>query len=89
MSTLKLSKWLAWTPEASVLKIAAGAALGAIASWLATSDVHPLIVAVGAAVIPVVINYLNADDPRYGRGSTPHRRDTADRPEFFIEGEDG
>jgi len=51
------------------VKIAGGAALGALLSWLTTADVHPLIVALGAAVIPVIINALNGDDPRYGRHS--------------------
>ena len=61
-----MKKWLANTWEGSIVKITAGAALGAIASWLMTSDVHPLIVAIGAAVIPVIINALNVADPRYG-----------------------
>ncbi len=61
-----MKEWLAKTWEGSVFKIAAGAGLGALASWLMTSDVHPLIVAVSAAVIPVIINALNGDDPRYG-----------------------
>lgn len=61
-----MKKWLAQTWEGSIVKITAGAALGAIASWLMTSDVHPLIVAIGAAVIPVLINALNSADKRYG-----------------------
>ena len=61
-----MKQWLAKTWEGSIFKIAAGAGLGALASWLMTSDVHPLIVAVSAAVIPVIINALNGDDPRYG-----------------------
>ena len=61
-----MKKWLANTWEGSIVKITAGAALGAIASWLMTSDVHPLIVAIGAAVIPVLINALNSADKRYG-----------------------
>jgi len=61
-----MKKWLANTWEGSIVKIAVGAALGAIASWLMTADVHPLIVAIGAAVIPVIINALNGADPRYG-----------------------
>lgn len=83
-----MGRWLATAWEASILKIAAGAALGAVASWLATSDVHPLVVAVGAAVIPVLVNALNGQDPRYGRGKHPHYSDLADLPEFEIEGED-
>jgi hypothetical protein len=61
-----MKKWLANTWEGSIVKITAGAALGAIASWLMTADVHPLIVAIGAAVIPVLINALNSADKRYG-----------------------
>ena len=64
-----IKKWLAETWEGSLVKIAGGAALGAVFSWLTTADVHPLIVALGAAVIPVIINALNGDDPRYGRHS--------------------
>jgi len=64
-----INKWLAETWEGSIVKIAGGAALGAVLSWLTTADVHPLIVALGAAVIPVIINALNGDDPRYGRRS--------------------
>jgi len=59
--------WLATTWEGSIVKIAGGAALGALLSWIATADIHPLIVAVSAAVIPVIINALNGQDPRYGR----------------------
>ena len=62
-----MQKWLASTWEGSLVKITAGAALGAVLSWLATADVHPLVVAIGAAVIPVIINALNKTDTRYGR----------------------
>lgn len=89
MTIVTIKKWLATTPEATALKVALGAALGAIASYIATADVHPLTVAICAAVIPVIVNWLNQDDPRYGRGSAPHYQDQANGPEFFIEGEDG
>ena len=62
-----MKQWLASTWEGSIVKVAGGAALGALLSYLLTSDVHPLIVALSAAVIPVIINALNVDDPRYGR----------------------
>lgn len=64
-----MRQWLANTWEGSLVKIAGGAALGAVLSWLTTADVHPLIVAIGAAVIPVIINALNTTDQRYGRHS--------------------
>jgi len=63
---MRIRVWLATTWEGSLVKIGGGAALGAVLSWLMTADVHPLIVAVGAAVIPVIINALNNEDPRYG-----------------------
>jgi hypothetical protein len=80
-------KWLATSPYASLLKILTGAALGGLLSWLMAADVSPLMVAIGSAVIPVAINWLNPDDPRYGKGSQPHYQDQANRPEFEIEGE--
>ena len=58
--------WLAKSPEATVLKVALGAALGALLSWLMSSDIHHLVVAIGAAVLPVCINYLTGRDLRYG-----------------------
>lgn len=64
-----MGKWLATTWEGTAAKAILGAALGALASWLATADVHPLIVGLGAAVIPVVVNLLNPKDTRMGVGS--------------------
>lgn len=88
MNAWTIQKWIATRPEATFLKAALGAALGALASWLATSDVHPLLVAIGAAVIPVVVNYLNQADPRYGKGRVPFFADLANGNEMRIEGED-
>ena len=62
----QLEKWLADSATGSFIKITLGAALGAALSWLATSDIHPLIVAISAAVIPIIINTLNPQDTRYG-----------------------
>lgn len=67
MSTFE--EWLATSPLASMLKIAIGAALGALMSWAATAEIHPLVVALIAAVAPVVINWVNPQDYRYGRGA--------------------
>jgi len=83
-----VKEWLATTWEGSLLKIGAGAVLGAVLSWLTTSDVHPLIVAIGAAVIPIIVNALNDRDPRYGLGSQPHYFDLADNQEMVVLGED-
>ena len=80
-------RWLADSPYAGILKIAAGAALGAVLDYLTTSDVSPLVVAISAAVIPVAINALNPADPRYGRGKQRNIIDLATREEFPIMGE--
>jgi hypothetical protein len=62
----KFEEWLAATATGSLVKIFGGAALGALLSYLTTADVHPLIVTIGAAVIPIAINAINPQDPRYG-----------------------
>jgi hypothetical protein len=62
----QFEEWLAATWSGSLAKISTGAALGAVLSYLLTSDVHPLIVAIGSAVIPILINAINPQDPRYG-----------------------
>jgi hypothetical protein len=82
-----MGKWLAVTWEGTVAKSLVGALLGALGSWLATAEVHPLIVALGAAGIPVLLNALNTADPRYGKGAQPHPDDVATAHEFEIEGE--
>lgn len=67
----KFQKWLAATPEGTFFKAAAGAAIGAFASWVSTANVSPLVVALCAALTPVVVNYLNGQDPRYGVDKSP------------------
>ena len=62
----QIEEWLAASATGSFIKITLGAALGAALSWLMTSDIHPLIVAISAAVIPIIINTVNPEDPRYG-----------------------
>jgi hypothetical protein len=64
----EFEEWLATSPTASFLKILVAAGLGALGSWVATAEIHPLVVAISAAVIPVAINWLNRADTRYGLG---------------------
>jgi hypothetical protein len=71
----EFEEWLATSPTASFLKIMVAAGLGAVASWIATAEVHPLVVAIAAAVIPVAVNFLNPEDHRYGKGSKGDRFD--------------
>lgn len=82
-----MGKWLARTWEGTATKAIIGAALGALLSWLVTADVHPLVVAIGSAVVPVAINLLNRDDPRMGVGKKPQPEEIATMHEFEIEGE--
>lgn len=65
----KFMAWLATSPLASAFKVGLAASLGYI---LAEPDILgvPPIVAVGiVAAIPVIINWLNPEDGRYGSGS--------------------
>lgn len=60
--------WLATSPLASAAKVGLAASLGYV---LADPDILgvPPIVAVGVvAGLPVLINWLNPEDTRYGRG---------------------
>jgi len=82
-----VGRWLAQAWEASLTKSIIGAALGAVLSWLMTANVEPVLVAIGAAVIPIIINALNKYDPRYGMGKQTPLSDLATSHEFFIEGE--
>ena len=82
-----MGKWLAGTWEGTATKAIIGAALGALLSWLATADIHPLIVAIGAAVIPTATDLLNRADTRMGLGKQPYPDDVATTHEFEIEGE--
>lgn len=83
----KFATWLAQSPVATVLKIAAAAGIGALIDYGSTSSIDPLWVALAAAVGPVIINALNPEDPRYGRGKTPRLADVATTHEFDIKGE--
>ena len=83
-----MGRWLSQAWSATLTKSILGAALGAVLSWLMTSNVEPLIVAIGGSVIPLMINALNKYDPRYGVGKLPMLSDTADMAEMTIEGED-
>jgi hypothetical protein len=82
-----MGKWLAGTWEGTATKAILGAALGALLSWLTTANIHPLIVAIGAAVIPTATDLLNRSDTRMGLGKQPHPDDVATTHEFEIEGE--
>ena len=82
-----MGKWFAVTWEGTVIKSLLGALLGALGSWLVTSELHPLVIALGMAATPVLLNAINGRDPRYGKGAQPHPDDVATAHEFEIEGE--
>lgn len=60
-------QWLANSALASVLKIAVAGALSALVTYAATSSWDPLLVVAGTAFLTPLINYLNPQDPRYGK----------------------
>lgn len=58
--------WLASSPLASFAKIFGAGVLGWIVLNVDTFNVHPAIAIGLASALPVVINWLNPEDARYG-----------------------
>lgn len=58
--------WLASSPLASFAKIFVAGVLGWVAVNADTFNVHPAIAIGFASALPVVINWLNPNDSRYG-----------------------
>ena len=62
--------WLATSPLASFAKIFAAGALGWFVVNIDSLSVHPAVAIGLASAIPVVINWLNPSDSRYGNEGT-------------------
>lgn len=60
------NKWLAKSPIASALKIAAAAALVWALENMADFQLEPIVQVALTAALPVIINWLNPEDGRYG-----------------------
>lgn len=58
--------WLASSPLASFAKIFGAGVLGWVVLNVDTFNVHPAIAIGLASALPVVINWLNPEDARYG-----------------------
>ena len=58
--------WLADSPLASALKVGLAASLGWFLANPNVLDIHPALAIAITAALPVVINWLNPDDLRYG-----------------------
>ena len=68
----QFQRWLAGTPSGSIVKVLAGTVLAFVAAslpeWQRGSTAPAVVFVVVQALVPVLINYVNAGDPRYGRG---------------------
>jgi len=62
----QLKVWLAYSPIASFAKIFGAGALGWLLINLDTLDIHPAVAMSLASGIPILINWLNPADNRYG-----------------------
>lgn len=67
---MKVLSWLATSPIASFLKIFAAGILGWIALNIDEIGLHPAVAIGLASSIPVLINWLNPEDSRYGNEGT-------------------
>lgn len=66
----KLLSWLANSPLASFVKIFAAGVLGWFVVNMDSLNVHPALAIGIASALPVVINWLNPNDTRYGNEGT-------------------
>lgn len=62
----KFLDWLAVSPLASFAKIFAAGVLGWFVVNMDSLNVHPAVAIGLASALPVVINWLNPSDSRYG-----------------------
>jgi hypothetical protein len=62
----QLKVWLAYSPIASFAKIFGAGVLGWVLMNLDTLEVHPAVAMSLASGIPILINWLNPVDNRYG-----------------------
>jgi len=60
--------WLASSPIASALKVGLSASLGWVALNIDSLNIHPAIAIAVVSALPVLINWLNPADGRYGKG---------------------
>jgi hypothetical protein len=66
----KFLQWLASSPLASFAKIFGAGVLGWVVLNLDSLNIHPALAIGLASAIPVIINWLNPDDSRYGNEGT-------------------
>jgi hypothetical protein len=67
---VKFLDWLASSPLASFAKIFAAGVLGWLVVNVDSLSVHPAVAIGLASALPVVINWLNPSDTRYGNEGT-------------------
>lgn len=58
--------WLASSPLASFAKIFAAGVLGWVVLNLDSLNIHPAVAIGLASALPVIVNWLNPSDTRYG-----------------------
>lgn len=63
----QIKVWLAYSPLASFAKIFGAGALGWILLNLDTLNIHPAVAIGLTSAIPILINWLNPADNRYGK----------------------
>ena len=68
-------KWLATSPTASVLKIAVGGLLVIVFDSVDSLNLPTGVALAITALIPVIVDALNPQDPRFGVGKTPSLKD--------------
>jgi len=71
----KFLKWLGTSPTAAVLKIALGGLLVIVFDSIDSYNLPAGVALAITALIPVIVDALNPQDPRFGRGKSPSLKD--------------
>lgn len=67
----KFLKWLSNSPTAAVLKVALGGLLVIVFDSINSYNLPPIAALAITALIPVIVDALNPNDPRFGKGKAP------------------
>ena len=81
----KFNNWLATSPIAQVLKYSVGALAAILIDSLSNFNLPPEVFLAITGLVPLIIDYLNSSDPRFGKGSKPTIVDVVKALEPAIE----
>jgi hypothetical protein len=80
-----VQNWLATSPLAQILKYSVGALAAVLIDSLASFHLPAAIVLLITGLVPLIVDYINDADPRFGKGTKPTVSDVVTAVEPAIE----